>query len=223
MVRVKAILKENGYPIPIIEREVKKTLHLNPPIFGPELKPIFICVPWLGASSSALKNKLQQATRKAIHWCRVICSFTSRTAFNLCRKDILPTASQSNIVYLFKCSCSCTYVGRTVQRLEERIGQHVPRGLIGDDGGSLAVKRRGRPRKNNNLTEVSKTDTAITRHLKESALCLQGVARKTSNHFSILAKGRSLLQLQFLEALYIKSNQPSLCVQKEHVKSLALF
>ena len=35
MVRVKAILKENGYPLPIIEREVKKTLHPNPPIFGP--------------------------------------------------------------------------------------------------------------------------------------------------------------------------------------------
>ena len=38
--------------------------------------------------------------------------------------------SLSNVFYLFKRDCGCTYVGRTIQRLEERIKQHVPKSLV---------------------------------------------------------------------------------------------
>ena len=47
-----------------------------------------------------------------------------------CVKDRPPTESLSNVVYLFNCACGHSYVGRTMQRLEERIKQHVPMSLF---------------------------------------------------------------------------------------------
>ena len=147
------------------------------------------------------------------------------------QKDVLPAESISNVIYLFKCDCSHTYVGRTSQRLEERINQHGPNGLVESAcpiaKSSQPIKRkRGRPRKDDSATcalQPAKADTAITRHLKESLTCPSGVGKKVPSHFSVLAKGKSFLQLQYLEALFITFYRPSLCVQKEHVVTLALF
>ena len=97
---LKMILRENGYHLPIIERVVNRALHLDPPVYGPKLKQIFIRLLWLGASSLTFRKRLQHATTSAIHWCRTICSFSSRTAFNTSGKDVLPAESISNVIYL---------------------------------------------------------------------------------------------------------------------------
>ena len=47
-----------------------------------------------------------------------------------CNKDVLPAVELSNVIYLFNCACGHGYVGRTSQRLEERIRQHVPVSLV---------------------------------------------------------------------------------------------
>ena len=94
---------------------------------------------------------------------------------------------------------------------------------VGDMGPVPEKRTRGRPRKKRDLAGAEKTDTAITKHLKEFPSCLKEVARNVNRHFSILFKARSVLQLQFLEALFISSYNPQLCVQKDHVMSLALF
>ena len=48
------------------------------------------------------------------------------------RKDRLPAEQLStcNVIYLYNCVCGHNYVGRTTQRLEERIKQHVPASLL---------------------------------------------------------------------------------------------
>ena len=47
----------------------------------------------------------------------------------LIEKDVLPASQQSNIVYEFSCHCDSRYVGRTSQRLQDRIKQHVPKSV----------------------------------------------------------------------------------------------
>ena len=42
------------------------------------------------------------------------------------KKDSDPTTQKSCVVYEFLCRCKARYVGRTTQRLAERIKQHVP-------------------------------------------------------------------------------------------------
>ena len=45
------------------------------------------------------------------------------------RKGILHTTQKSSVIYEYKCYCDNRYVGRTSQRLQNRIKQHVPKGL----------------------------------------------------------------------------------------------
>ena len=45
------------------------------------------------------------------------------------RKDVLPTTLKSSVVYEHSCHCDSRYVGRTSQRLQDRIKQHVPKWL----------------------------------------------------------------------------------------------
>ena len=53
--------------------------------------------------------------------------YTTRQLLPVAKKDILPAFHQSNIVYQFLCHCDSRYVGRTSQRLQQRIKQHVPK------------------------------------------------------------------------------------------------
>ena len=55
--------------------------------------------------------------------------FTTRHLLPVTKKDVLPSHHHSNVIYQFVCHCHSRYVGRTSQRLEERIKQHVPRSI----------------------------------------------------------------------------------------------
>ena len=44
-------------------------------------------------------------------------------------KDVLPALQKSNVIYQFSCHCDSRYVGRTSQRLQDRIKQHVPKSI----------------------------------------------------------------------------------------------
>ena len=59
--------------------------------------------------------------------------FATKAAFNSIHKDVLPIFNQSLLIYKFKCWCNSTYIGRTNQRLEARVRQHVPRGILNND------------------------------------------------------------------------------------------
>ena len=71
-------------------------------------------------------------TREATTTCAPVCVFTTRRMLSTCNKDVLPAVDLelSNVIYLFNCACGHGYVGRTSQRLEERMRQHVPVSLV---------------------------------------------------------------------------------------------
>ena len=64
--------------------------------------------------------------------------------------------------------------------------------------------------------EIRKSDSGITRHLKESAECRDKVCPKYKllKCFTILAKARNFSHLGFLEAIFIARRSPVLCSQK---------
>ena len=65
-----------------------------------------------------------------------------------------------------------------------------------------------------------------TRHRQSSVTCLAVLVVVSGIPmivFSVLSRGRSLLHLSVLEALYIRKLDPELCVQKENVLSLQLL
>ena len=67
------------------------------------------------------------------HAVKVRSIFATKAAFHSIHKDVLPIFNQSLLIYKFKCLCNSTYIGRTNQRLEVRVRQHVPRGILNSD------------------------------------------------------------------------------------------
>ena len=122
---------------------------------------------------------------------------------------------QSMVIYQYVCRCDCQYEGRTSQRLQDRINQHIPRCIRSD---KRATKNL--PNQECKITSTPSVycDSAIDQHLLENKEC----AKHFNNaQFSILATARSF-HLSVLEATYINSLQPILCRQKEFVYSLQI-
>ena len=96
--------------------------------------------------------------------------------------------SKSSLVYCYRCSCACTYVGKTVQNLSERIKQHIPPKLLLP---GVDLRRKS-------------ADSAITRHLKENSACLDKLRKDAAaERFSVLCQARSRSALDVLEALFL--------------------
>ena len=120
------------------------------------------------------------------------------------------------VVYQYVCHCDCPYVGRTSQRLQDRINQHIQRCIRSD-------KRpmKNLPNQECKITSSSSVycDSAIGQHLLENEECAK---HYNDAQFSILAAARSSFHLSVLEATYINSLQPILCRQNEFVCSLQI-
>ena len=157
--RLKAIFEKNGYPAPIVERVVKRALDQESSIEKEKQVRVYIRLPWLGGASLALKKRICRTTTNAIPLCLPTCVFTSRKMFSTSKKDVLSAEDLSCVVYLFSCACGHSYVGRTTQRLGERVRQHVPAEIVHKAKmgtcASQEPRKRGRPKKS--VAETSQT------------------------------------------------------------------
>ena len=114
------------------------------------------------------------------------------------------------VIYEYVCHCDSRYVGRTTQRLQERIKQHVPKAirqkttLTQEQGTHRSQPTRTQP--NRKCKAKSKTqfepesDSAIGQHLLESN---QYACNYSDSQFKILTTARSQFHLSLLEAVYI--------------------
>ena len=143
--------------------------------------------------------------------------FNSRHLLPATKKDVLPSHHYSNVIYQFVCHCDIRYVGRTFQRLEERIKQHVPRSIANPP---TSHNRQSLSRSCKvNIRPQQFYKSAIDQHLLDNAQC---ALYYKSDKFFILARGRSSFHLSALEATFIKSLNPLLCKQNEFVYSLKI-
>ena len=131
-------------------------------------------------------------------------------------KDAVPTTQISNVIYEYTCRCDARYVGRTSQRLVDRIKQHVPSTIRNKNAST-----RTQPKRDCKSTKsVKQCDSAIGLHLLNNKECADSYSDK---NFEIIGRARSSFHLGTLEAVYIKTKQPFLCRQKEFVYSLRLL
>ena len=103
------------------------------------------------------------------------------------KKNVLPAFYQSNIVYQFLCHFDSRYVGRTSQRLQQRIKQHVPKTIlqkhVSQDRSSLASSCK--PIRN---FKAETSFSAIEQYFLQNPTCTR---EYNDNKFSILARGRT--------------------------------
>ena len=142
--------------------------------------------------------------------------FVSRQMLLASQTDVLTAIQKSSVIYEYKCHCDSRYVGRTAQRLQDHIKQHVPKWLR-----QLTASQRVQPnRACKRKQTASECDSAIGKHLLENDQC---AANYNDDQFSILDTARSLFHLSLLEASYTKVRRPDLCKQKEFVYTLKLI
>ena len=131
---ISSILRNNGYPESIIQITMSNKIALfnRKPKEGLQKCPIYLKLPWIGKISL----NFEQQTKTAINRCyqavepRII--FTKRKILPAIHKHVLLSFQQSMVVYQYVYRCDCWYVGRTSQRLQDRINQHIPRCIRSD-------------------------------------------------------------------------------------------
>ena len=128
-------------------------------------------------------------------------------------KAVLPALQKSNVIYQFSCHCDSRYVGRTSQRLPDRIKQHVPKSIRSCSSSQNRLLPARRCKSSTQTNTQSLVSPAIGLHLLQNPTCAQ---HYDDSRFSILAQGRSPFHLSALEATFIKTSNPALCRQKEY-------
>ena len=128
--------------------------------------------------------------------------------------DMLSALQNSNVVYQFLRHCGSLYVGRTSQRLQDRIKHHVLKSIrygTSSQKRDLPIRKCKYSTKSPTQSQSLTHDSAIGLHLLRNPTCAQ---HYDDSMFSILAKGRSPFRLSALEAIFIKTFNPNLCRQK---------
>ena len=123
-------------------------------------------------------------------------------------KDVRPALQKNNVIYQFSCHCDSRYVGRTSQKLQDRMKQCVSKSICSFSPSQkclLSVRWCKSSTQNNKQSLVS--DSAIGFHLLKNLVCVQTYDDST---FSIFAHGRSFFHLSALEVTFIKTFIPSL-------------
>ena len=210
LTKIKEIFIANGYPSGLvtstIETKVESFREDRSPMFGPHKCPVYLRLPYIGHLSAMYRKKINDAIRRCYFSVNPRIITTSKPILPPSTKDVLPTTQRSDLIYLFTCCCDSKYVGRTSQRLESRIRQHVP----------LNIKKLLGNTSSKSLSHSS----AIAEHLLNSVECGK---RYNDDMFQIIGRGKSKFHLQVLEALHIINKKPVLCRQKQFVYSTLLF
>ena len=99
---------------------------LSPLSLSPEKCPGYLRVSWIGNLSTNVETEVNNAVESCYGSVSTSLVFTSKRMLPVARKDVLLTTQKSFVIYEYKCHCDSRYVGRTSQRLQDRIKQRVP-------------------------------------------------------------------------------------------------
>lgn len=160
--------------------------------------PVYLRLPFIGSRGELLAKRILSVVQNCYFSAQLRVHFVTRTAFPSMRKDLLPPLHVSSVIYTYKCGCGSSYIGRTTQRLDCRIRQHVPLRVLNPEASSSQL--------------VNTSGSAITEHLINSRVC---AINFSVNLFAVLASSHSLFHLRALESLYMRARGPSLCKQRD--------
>ena len=129
---IRSILIDNGYPEAVINTVMTKKMNQfrRPTQFGPKKCPVYLHLPWLENVSMRYEMQIRTAVKRCYFAVEPCIVYNTRLLLPAAKTDVLPAFHQSNIVYQFLCQCDSRYVGRTSQRLQQRIKLHVPKTVL---------------------------------------------------------------------------------------------
>ena len=165
--------------------------------------PVYLHLLYIGSRGERFAKSITTAVGKCYFSAAVQVIFQICTAFVSMCKDVLPPHHINSVIYKYTCSCGSDYIGRTSNRLDLRIKQHLPAHIL-----NLELKRG----------QLANTyGSSIAEQMINSREC---VADFNVDIFSILSRSHSIFHLKVLETLYVRSLQPSLGKQRDYLLGL---
>ena len=151
-----------------------------------------------------IENQINKSITSCFYAVKPRVAYSTRVILPSAKKDSVPTTENSCVVYEFSCRCEARYVGRTTQRLADRIKQHVPTSIRKKSN----TVREQPPRLCENNNSKINCESAIGQHLLTNPECAKTY---TDDNFRIIGQDRSSFHLSVLESVYIKTQNPVLC------------
>ena len=129
--KIKFILLTNGYPEHVIKSFMAMTMKQFHALPKFELKkgPVYLRLPLLGSVSTRFEKQVKSAVKQCFSAEEPHVVYSTNELLSATNKDVLPALQKSNVIYQFSYHCDSRYVGRTSQRLQDRIKQHVPKSI----------------------------------------------------------------------------------------------
>ena len=129
--KITSILLANGYPDDVIKSAITKKLKQfqEPITSGSEKCPVHLRLQWLGSISTKFEKQVKAAVSNCFFAVEPRIIFKTKELVPVTKKDVLPAHQQSNVIYEYSCHCDSRCVGRTSQRLLDRINQHIPKSI----------------------------------------------------------------------------------------------
>ena len=91
--------------------------------------PVYLRLPWLGSVTTRFEMQVKSAVKQCFSAVEPHVVYATNELLSATNKDVLPALRKSNVIYQFSCHYDSRYVGRTSQRLQDRIKQHVPKSI----------------------------------------------------------------------------------------------
>ena len=158
--------------------------------------PSYLKLPWIGNTSLQFESQIRQAITKCFFAVKPRIVYSTRRALLSIQKGCVPTNQKSAVIYKFTCQCDSGYVGRTTQKLGDRIKQHVPSNIRN----KTVPQREQPPRSCRSRNTVKTSDSAIGQHLLDNPDCAK---LYNDDMFRIIGRARSSFNLAVLESIYI--------------------
>ncbi|CAH8587573.1 unnamed protein product [Schistosoma rodhaini] len=200
-------LKLNGYPETFIGHQNTNTTKLI--ATDVPKKPVYLQLPFKGDHCMKITTKQTAAAiKKTFNAANLRLITTTQSISVNPIKSPRPIQSKSHCIYQFTCNCGESYLGRTDRRLEDRIGEHIPRWLI---------KSMIHPPSPSSQDRSRNPASSIAKHLMMS-----GHQIDPKSAFRVVTCHQNPHTLKLLEAILIGRKSPTLCVQKQLYVDLCL-
>ena len=205
--KIKQLLIENGYPafvlLSCINQKLANVAAEKP--FGPEKCPVYLKLLWICNVSSEFEDQVSKAITSCYYAVMPCVVYNTRVMLPSAKKYCVPTSQKGSVVYEFSCRCNARYVGRTTQRLADRIKQHVPTSIR--KKGNTIRKQPPRICKTSNSEIKCKSVTPYCKSRMRQNI----YRRQFSDHWA----SKIVFSFKCLESVYIKTQNPLLFRQNE--------
>ena len=189
---IRSTLSRNGYPLSVLDGVVHDVINKFDRTKRRTVNkcPVYLRLLYTGSRGEKFAKCITTAVGRCYFSAAVRVIFLTRTAFVSMRKDVLPPLHINSVIYKYTSSCGSDYIGRTSNRLDLRIKQHLPTRIL-----NLELKRDQLV----NASESSMADRMINNRVY--------VVDFNVDRFIILSRSHSLYRLKVLETLYVRSQQ----------------